>query len=203
MLITIAILSIAATSSAQQASAPSIEREGSMSVGLGHVLVYQGSTLGDRVNIGGGFGIFHRSGIGVEIEINRTLGFAPGLAPCAIEGTFCYGTTHTGIRPPTVMAAVVHYRFKGQRVRPYLTGGIGALFSRSVQPTSPVGGPEIIHTEAEVGETGYGPDLGAGLRVAVSRRFSVSPEIRWLDAPWLSGANLAVTRIVARTAYSW
>ena len=51
--------------------------------------------------------------------------------------------------------------------------------------------------------TGFGLDFGAGLRLSLSRAISVSPEIRWLDAPWMSGANLAVTRVVLRTAYSW
>jgi hypothetical protein len=68
----------------------------------------------------------------------------------------------------------------------------------------PIGGPDMLRqTEAEVTETGFGLDFGAGLRLSLSRAISVSPEIRWLDAPWLSGANLAVTRVVARTAYSW
>ena len=52
----------------------------SVGVGLGHVFVYEGDALGDRLNIGGSLAIVHRSGFGVELEVNRTLGFSPGLA---------------------------------------------------------------------------------------------------------------------------
>lgn len=93
-----------------------VAREVSVSVGLGHVFVYEAETVGNRLNIGGGLGIMHRSGFGVEFEVNRTLGFSPGLAQCAIEGTFCYGTTHAGIRPPTVASASLQYRFTRRRI---------------------------------------------------------------------------------------
>jgi opacity protein-like surface antigen len=192
-----------ALGSAQAQTMRRFTREVSISVGLGHVFVYEGDTIGDRLNIGGSLGIVHRSGFGVEFEMNRTLGFSPGLAKCAAEGTVCFGTTRSGIRPPTIASANVQYRFKRRRVQPYVTAGLGILLSKSVQPTSPTGGSDVLHTEAEVGDTGFGPDLGAGLRLSLSRSLSVSPEIRWLDAPWRSRVNLAVTRLVVRTAYFW
>jgi hypothetical protein len=187
---------------AQPAPAPRFTREASFSVGLGHVFRYEDKTLGDRLNIGGSVGVFHRSGAGLEVEIDRTLGFSPGLADCAIQGTFCYGATHAGIRSPTVVSVGVQYRFKGGRVRPYVTAGLGALVLKTVRPDV-VGGPDLIHSESEVRDTGFGPDLGVGLRIAFPRGFSISPEVRWLDAPWLAGSNLAVTRLLVRTAYAW
>lgn len=197
------VISVPTTSWAQPAPTARFAREVSVSVGLGHVFVYEGNTIGDRLNIGGSLGIVHRSGVGVEFEMNRTLGFSPELARCAIEGTTCFGTTHAGIRPPMIASVNLQYRFKGRRVQPYVSAGLGVLWSKSVQSTGRIGGPEVIHTEAEVSDTGIGPALGAGLRLSLSRAISISPEIRWLDGSLTSRDELAVTRVVVRTAYSW
>jgi opacity protein-like surface antigen len=198
------VISVPVTSWAQPPPTARFAREVSVSGGVGHVFVYEGDTLGDRLNIGGSLAIVHRSGIGVEFEVNRTLGFAPDLVRCANEGTTCFGPTHSGIRPPIIASVNLQYRFNGRRVQPYVTAGLGVMRVKYPHGFGPIGGPDMLgQTDAEVTETGFGPDLGAGLRVLLSRAISVSPEIRWLDAPWLSRANLAVTRVVVRTAYSW
>jgi hypothetical protein len=49
---------------------------------------------------------------------------------------------------------------------------------------------------------GFGPDLGAGVRLRVARSWSMETEVRWLDAPWLSRQNLAVTRLLAGVTYA-
>jgi opacity protein-like surface antigen len=197
------IIAAPATGWSQPAPTARWTREVSVSVGLGHVFVYQGRTLGDRLNIGGSVGIVHSSGFGVEFEANRTVGLSPGPAPCAIEGTTCFGPTRSGIYPPTIASINLQYHFKRGRVQPYLSAGLGVLWSKSVQRIGPIGGPDTLSTEAEVTDRGFGPDLSAGLRLPLSRGISINPEIRWLDAPWLSRANLAVTRLSVRTTYSW
>jgi hypothetical protein len=189
--VAIGVILVPAISWAQPPLTARFAKEISVSVGMGHVFVYEGDTLGNRLNIGGSLAIVHRSGVGVEFEVNRTLGFSPELARCAIEGTTCFGPARTGIWPPTIASLNFQYRFKARRVQPYVTAGLGVMWVRYPQ------------TEADVTEIGFGPDLGAGLRLSISRALSLSPEIRWLDAPWRSGANLAVTRVVVRTAYSW
>jgi opacity protein-like surface antigen len=199
-------MSVPTTSWAQPQPSPTprFTREVSVGVGLGHVFVYEGNTLGDKLNIGGSLAIVHKSGFGVEFEVNRTLGFSPELARCAIEGTTCFGPTHHGIRSPTIASANLQYRFKTRRVQPYVMAGIGVMREKVVQGTGPIGGPDMLgQTEAEVSDTGFGPDLGAGLRVPLFRAISINPEIRWLEASFFSRSNLAVTRVVVRTAYSW
>ena len=142
--VALCVISVPMTSWAQPTPAARFAREVSVSVGLGHVFVYEGSTLGDRLNIG------------------------------------------------------------SRRVQPYVMAGIGFMREKVVQGTGPIGGPDMLHqTEAEVSDTGFGPDLGAGLRLSLSRAMSINPEIRWLDASLRSRSNLAVTRVAVRTAYSW
>lgn len=160
-------------------------REVSAGVGLGHVFVFEGDTVGDRLNIGGSLAVVHRSGVGVELEVNRTLGLSP-----------------ESVRPILIASINLQYRFfKARRVQPYVTAGLGMMwvkYPHGFGPTRPDMSPQT-----DVTETGFGPDLGAGLRLSIFGALSVSPEIRWLDAPWLARANLAVTRVVVRTAYSW
>ena len=57
--------------------------------------------------------------------------------------------------------------------------------------------------ESESRDRGFGPDLGAGLRIVLSPHVVISPEIRWLDASLVSRENLAITRLGIRTTYSW
>jgi hypothetical protein len=78
------------------------------------------------------------------------------------------------------------------------------MWSRSLHSETRVTAPSIaVITEHESRDRGFGPELGAGVRLPVTPHLAVSPEVRWLDAPWLSFQNLAVTRLSVRGSYSW
>ena len=57
--------------------------------------------------------------------------------------------------------------------------------------------------DGEFRDRGFGPDLGAGLRIVLSPHVAISPEIRWLDASLMSRENLAITRLGIGATYSW
>jgi hypothetical protein len=192
--------------SAQTHPSATWTREVSAGVGLGHVFRYEDQTFGDRPNISGAVAIVHRAGLGVELEINGTLGLSPSPAPCgtAIDAVpACVGRTHNGVRSATIGSVLARYQFSRRGVRPYVTAGLGVLRSRSVWSSGVVEGNQIILTETELTDIGVGPDLGAGIRVDVTRRASIRPEVRWLEASFRSRLNLAVTRLSIRTVYSW
>jgi opacity protein-like surface antigen len=88
------------------------------------------------------------------------------------------------------------------RVQPYVTGGLGVMWSRSLHSVTQVRGSIATNTEFASSDRGFGPDLGAGLRLRLARSWSVEMEARWLDAPWLSRQNLAVTRLLAGATYA-
>jgi opacity protein-like surface antigen len=115
----------------------------------------------------------------------------------------CVGEAHDGVRSATIGSMSAQYEFKGNRVRPYLIGGLGVLHTKSVWSRADVTGNRVVLSEQELSDTGYGPDLGAGLRIAPARSVVIRPEIRWLDASWISRLNLAVTRLSVRAGYSW
>lgn len=175
--------------------------EFSVAAGIGHVFRWEDQTYGDELNVGGAVTVVHGSRFGLEVEADRMFNLDPRPAPCGLVNVTCVGSGHDGPRSMTVMATTAHYRFTGERVQPYVFGGIGIMWSRSLNSLTQVQGPIAFVTESESRDRGFGPDLGAGLRIAISRHLTVSPELRWLDAPWTSRQNLAVTRLLLRATY--
>lgn len=174
----------------------------SISGGVGHVFRLQDQSFGGRGNIGGSMAIAHRSGFVIELEADRIFGLEPQLTPCGIAGVTCIGTGFDGPRTTTVTALNVQCRFTSRRLQPYLTAGIGALWSRSFHSLTHVRGVIAEITTMQSSDRGFGPDVGGGLRIALGRRVAISPEIRWLNAPWLSRENLAATRVMLRATYA-
>ena len=48
--------------------------EVSVGVGLGHVFRFDDETFGDRLNVGAAVAIAHRSGLVIELEVDRVFG---------------------------------------------------------------------------------------------------------------------------------
>ncbi len=203
----IAVVAISAGSAAAQSTPSSWTREVSAGVGLGHVFRFDDRTFGNRPNVSAGVRLTHRTRLGVDVELNRTLGLSPSPAPCAIVinnvPAVCVGSAHDGVTSATIASVGVRYQFTAGKVRPYVTAGVGMLRSTSVWSTARVSGDRVILTEDAMSETGFGPDLGAGLRIPLGSHMSISPEVRWLEASWRSPLNLAVTRATVKWAYSW
>jgi opacity protein-like surface antigen len=185
-------------------ASPPLTAEASIGVGLGHVFRYEDQGFGDRLNAGGSASIVHRSRFAFELEGNRTRELSPVPTPCGIVGVTCVGVGHDGPRSVMSVSANLQYRFRsGQRIQPYVLAGLGVMRSTSAHSITRVSGTQAIVAEDESRDTGFGPDLGAGIRVRLSKTISISPEIRWLDASLLSRENLAVTRVTIRAAYAW
>jgi hypothetical protein len=176
--------------------------EVSASVGLGHVFRFDDETFGDRLNAGVAVAIAHRAGLAIELDAERVFGLDPKPAPCGLVNNTCTGNGRYGPRRAAVASLAVHYRFKGTRVQPFLFAGIGMLRTASFHTTTYASTRPAVMIESESRDRGLGPDLGAGLRLILSRHVVISPEIRWLDASLLSRENLAITRLGIRMTYS-
>ena len=160
-------------------------------------------TFGDRLNAGVAVAIAHRAGLVIELDAERVFGLDPKPAPCGLVNNTCRGSGRYGPRQATVASLAVHYRFKGTRVQPFLVAGIGMLRTASLHTTMHTSTSPAVMVESESRDRGFGPDLGAGLRLMLAPHVVISPEIRWLDASLLSRENLAITRLGIRTTYSW
>lgn len=192
--------------SAQPAPASTWTPEVSVGIGVGHVFRFEDRTFGNEPNITAAAAIRHRH-LGLEVEANGTLGLTPARAACGIivngEPAACQGSAREGVLDAAIVSFTIQYQFAEGRVRPYLLGGLGIMRASVVSSTTTVRDGVALQTERVTSDTGVGPDLGAGLSVRVSRHVSISPEVRWLEASWLSRPNLAVTRSSVRAAYSW
>jgi hypothetical protein len=173
-----------------------------LSAGLGHVFRWEDQTFGDRFNAGAAVAMVHRSGWAFEWHADRTFGLEPRQTPCAFVNIACFGIAHEGPTKMTVMSLNVRRYFGDGRLQPYLSGGLGVMWSHSLHSQTHVRGPVAAILESASDDRGFGPDLGGGLRVRIARSWSVETDVRWLDAPWLSGENLAVTRLLVGATYA-
>jgi len=195
-------LAVPGAAAAQSPAGPTWAPEISVSGGLGHVFRWEDQTYGDKPDVGGAVTVVYRSKFAIDLAFDRVIGLEPRLVPCGLVNVECVGIAHYGPYSAAVTSLAFQYRFAGTRVRPYLLGGLGVLWSKSLHSLTQVQGPIAIVSESASSDRGFGPDLGAGVRITFGRHFAVSPEIRWLDAPWLSRENLAVTRLVVRVSYA-
>jgi opacity protein-like surface antigen len=198
----LAVLAMAAMASVASAQPNSWTPEISLGAGLGHVFRWEDQTFGDPITAGGGVAIAHRSRWAFEWHVDRTFGLEPKQAPCGLVNVTCIGTAHYGPTRMAVMSMSVRRYFGDRRLQPYLTGGLGVMWSRSLHSITQVRGSIATNSEFASTDRGFGPDLGAGLRMRIARSWSFEAEVRWLDAPWLSRENLAVTRLLTGAIYA-
>jgi opacity protein-like surface antigen len=178
-----------------------VEPEVSGSLAWAHVFRVEDRTFGDELNAGVGLG-FRVSRVGIELEVNHTFGLTAEPAWCGDR--VCVGEARQGVLSATLASANVLYEFgEPRRARPYVTGGIGALWSRSVSSILTVRDDIGVFTERVNRNVGLALNVGAGLRVAVSRRFSIRPEIRIYDASARSRQNLTIVRSSVNAAVRW
>ena len=150
--------------------------EVSASVGLGHVFRYDDETFGDSLNAGGAVAIASRSGLVIEFEADRVFGLEPEPAPCGLVNNTCVGGGRYGPREATVASLGVHDRFRGDRIQPFLSAGVGVLWTATLHTTTYGGTRPAVMVESESRDHGFGPDLGAGLRIMLSPHVAISPE---------------------------
>jgi opacity protein-like surface antigen len=196
------LLALAAVPAGAGAQSRSWTPEITLSAGLGHVFRWDDQTYGDRINAGGAVAIAHRSGWAFEWHADRTFGLEPRQTPCAFVNITCFGIPHEGPTKLTVMSLNVRRYFGDGRLQPYLSAGLGVMWSRSLHSQTQVRGPVAAIIDFASEDHGFGPDLGGGLRIRIARSWSAEAEVRWLDAPWLSRENLAVTRLLAGATYA-
>ena len=173
---------------------PLLRWEAFASLGVGRPFRIEDRSFGNHRNFGGGFGLRHRSGLGLEFDLNRTGGLTPEAVPCAILDVTCVGTGRQGLFDVTVGSANVLYHFSRSRVQPYVTGGAGALWARGVSTSIFVRGSQAELVEQEFRDSGLAVNFGAGIRFLLHRSVSIRSEFRLYSASALSRQNLSLLR---------
>jgi opacity protein-like surface antigen len=188
---------------AQPALPPAIGFELFGSIAGGTLFRVEDQRLGDGLNLGAGIAAVHRSGLGVELEWNRTLGLTANPAPCGLVGISCEGAAREGVTSATIVSVNALYHFGRSRFRPYVTGGAGVLRSAGFSSILHVREDRAVFQEERWTDTGLALNAGFGVKIRLGRSLWLRPELRVYDASLRSRANLSLLRISAGIGYHW
>ena len=83
-------------------------------------LCFDDETFGNPLDASAAVAIAHRSGLVIELQVDRVFGLEPKSAPCGLVNNTCIGDGRYGPREATVASLGVHYRFSGDRAQPFL-----------------------------------------------------------------------------------
>jgi opacity protein-like surface antigen len=140
------------------------------------------TSFGSSASPGAGIGVRLFKGLGLEVDVHglRTRG----------------ESVRSGMAVST--NAAYHFSTRHQAVQPYLLGGVGMLRTHYSASTSV--NPQAM---TELTDTGWGVSVGGGVRVFLTPRVSLRPEVRYVGTLWRSKENLSETRAAALVAYHW
>lgn len=148
--------------------------------------------FGTNPNVGGGFGIEWKR-LGVEAELQRTIGLTPRDVSCAVTVP-CVGSAREGFLSASMLTGNVSYFFGGPRARPYVTGSVGVLWTDSVSSITIVRDEAATLSEFTESDTGLVLGAGFGVDVPLTDRLSLRPEVRTYSSVAMSRVNLGLLR---------
>jgi hypothetical protein len=102
-----------------------------------------------------------------------------------------------------MLSGNVSYFFGGPRVRPYVTGSLGVLWTQSVDSLAVVNGAVVTLSEHHESDAGLAIGVGVGVDVPLTRAVSLRPEFRTYSSAALSRANLGQHRGAIGVRYRW
>ena len=170
--------------------------------GVANVYRTEDQSFGTELNIGGGLGIEWKR-LGLDAEIHRTLGLTPRAVQCAIGNVPCLGSAREGFLEATMLSGNISYFFGGPRVRPYLTGSVGVLWTESVNSLTIVSSTAATLSEFHESDTGLAIGVGFGVDVPLTPAFSLRPEFRTYSSVAMSRVNLGLHRGAIGVRYRW
>jgi len=184
-----------------QGPAPAWHAFGLATVGVSAVGRGGDSGLGAHVSPGGAVGL-RRSRFGVEVEGHSVPGLTAAPAACGLAN--CTGSARSGLLRADVMSANALFFLSGDPGRQfYLSGGLGALWSKEVTSMT-IGLPGGAYmSEIAYDETGLAISVGAGLHLVLARHIIVRPEARLYSSVAMSRSNLGLFRASIASGYEW
>jgi hypothetical protein len=193
----LALLVLAAGAGAQDVTPEVFGR-----VGVGRLSRIEDRSFGVNPWVGGGLIVSYGS-FGVEGEVGQMLGSTLEPATCAVVSPPCVGSARAGMRSAGLAGANLLYYFGAAPTQFFITGGGGALWSTEVITVTRVGPSQATFGEAEVTNTGFVWNVGAGVRIPLAAKLYLRPELRYYDSRTASRSNLSLIRASVALGYSW
>jgi hypothetical protein len=170
--------------------------------GVANVYRTEDQSFGTKLNVGTGLGIEWKR-LGFAAEIHRTLGLTPRAVPCAIGTVPCVGSAREGFLEATMLSGNVNYFFGGPRVRPYVGGSVGVLWTESVNSLTVASSTAATLSEFHESDTGLAVGIGFGVDVPLTPALSLRPEFRTYSSVAMSRVNLGLHRGAIGVRYRW
>jgi hypothetical protein len=170
--------------------------------GVAKVYRTDDQSFGTKLNVGAGLGIEWKC-LGFDAEMHRTLGLTPRAVPCAIGNVRCVGSAREGFLEATMLSGNVNYFFGAPRVRPYVTGSVGVLWTESVDSLTVVSSTAATLSEFHESDTGLALGVGFGVDVPLTPALSLRPEFRTYSSVAMSRVNLGLHRGAIGVRYRW
>ena len=170
--------------------------------GVANVYRTEDQSFGTKLNVGAGLGIEWKR-LGFDAEMHRTLGLTPRAVPCAIGNVQCIGSAREGFLEATMLSGNVNYFFGGPRVRPYVTGSVGVLWTESVNSLTVVSSTAATLSEFHESDASLALGVGFGVDVPLTPALSLRPEFRTYSSVAMSRVNLGLHRGAIGVRYRW
>jgi hypothetical protein len=136
--------------------------------------------------VGGSWGVTSHSGLGFEVNADRTVGSRDGGRPgTSFDGRVLY-FFGKGRYEPYGLAGAGYFEYS--QANSYLAPAVGSLF------------PErLIEGQGRV--QGFAPLIGGGVRVEVTPKISIRPEVLWYPQP--GGGERSGLRASVGVGFGW
>jgi hypothetical protein len=171
-------------------------------LGFANVYRTEDQSFGTELNLGAGIGAEWRR-LGFDAEGHRTIGLTPRTVECGVVNVPCAGSARAGFLEATMLTGNVRYFFGRTRVRPYVTGSLGVLWTTGVNSLTVVTERNATLSEFQEHDTGLVLGVGAGVDVPVTERLSLRPEFRTYSSVAMSRVNLGLHRGAIGLRYHW
>jgi len=170
--------------------------------GLANLYRADDRSFGTELNVGGGLGAEWKR-LAFDIAVDRTLGLTPHAVQCGVVSVPCAGSAREGVLEATMLAGNVSYLFGGSRVRPFVTGSVGALWTDSVNSQTMVSRTAASLSEFHERDTGLAVGVGVGVDVPLTSALSLRPEFRSYSSTVMSRLNVGMHRGTIDVRYRW
>jgi opacity protein-like surface antigen len=169
-------------------------------LGVAKVYRTEDRSFGTEVNVGGGVGI-EWGRVGLDVDGHRTR-LTPLTFQCGVVGVPCVGEAREGFEEATMLSGNIRYFF-GSRVRPYVMGSVGMLWTEGVHSLTVVRGTVATLSEFRERDTSLALGFGVGVDVPLTPALSLRPEFRTYSSVAMSRVNLGLHRGTIGLRYRW
>jgi hypothetical protein len=175
------------------------------SIAVGRVSRAEDRSFGTAFTPGAGIERRPVSRLGLGVEVSRVGGLDPIPLACgAPAGVSCTGGAREGVLDVTLLSGTAAWYIVSRgAIRPYVTGGVGVVRSRSLASVTYASPAGWTLQEREESDTGMGLTAGAGIRFLVGNHVVIRPEWHLYDGSIRGRANLSVMRTSVSVGYGW